>query len=151
MKVIFLDIDGVLVNLPALQAGRVDDGHCRAAPECVRWLNWITDQTGARIIVSSNWRKFHTLPALRTRLHSWGVTAPILGATPDLSEKRAVYVAVPRGLEIEAALRARPQIERFAILDDDADMTGLKGQLVQTRYETGLTEADARRCVELLA
>lgn len=151
MKVIFLDIDGVLVNLPALQAGRVDDGNCRAAPECVRWLNWITEQTSARIIVSSNWRKFHTLPRLRAFLRRWGVTAPILGVTPDLSERRTVYVAVPRGLEIQAAIHARPQIERFVILDDDADMTGLMGQLVQTCYETGLTEADARRCVELLS
>jgi predicted mannosyl-3-phosphoglycerate phosphatase (HAD superfamily) len=61
VKVIFLDIDGVLCNHESISAGY----KTRTAPEqdpygphvdCVAALNRIIKETGAKIVVSSTWR-----------------------------------------------------------------------------------------------
>ncbi len=149
MKVIFLDIDGVLVNTDALLAGRKLDGNVRFAPECVRALNAITEATGAALVISSNWRRFNK--DMFAILAENGVRGQIIGQTPDLGTVRrsGVVVTVDRGREILAWLSLhRP--ERFIILDDEDDMGDLLPRLVQTDYSTGLTESDAQRAIGLL-
>ena len=54
MKVIFLDIDGVLNHMGVFpDAGFPDEP---IAPECVARLRQIVDATGAKIVLSSSWR-----------------------------------------------------------------------------------------------
>lgn len=155
MRVIFLDVDGVL-NSPDFQIRRFVRGQGRRPidPVCVEHLNALTARTKARIVVSSVWRKMG-LPAIRGVLRSHGVTAPIVSTTPDLtyqSRRSGLYVAVERGAEIQAWLDAtRFAVESYVILDDDADMAHLLPRLVQTDYRTGLTASDADRAQELLA
>ena len=55
-----------------------------------------------------------------------------------------------RGREIQLWLQQHPEVDSFVILDDDADMDNLIDRLVQTEIETGLTEQDADRAIELL-
>lgn len=151
MKIIFLDIDGVLVNKAALLAGRGPDGNVRFAPECVRALNAITDATGAAFVISSNWRKFNQ--DMFTILAANGVTGKIYGMTPDLDVKRAsgVWMAIERGQEIRAWMGRLWQPERFVILDDEDDMGEFLPQLVRTNYEIGLTDGDAQRAIAMLS
>src|SRR5579859_944750 len=142
MKIVFLDIDGVLNN-EATKFGRKFDR------PCVRWLNYITTASGAQIVVSSTWRGMG-LMEIRAVLSENGVTGKVHSLTPDLSRRGKVYVSVERGLEIQAWLDKHPRVEYFVILDDDADMAHLVDRLVQTKSLAGLTEWDARLALDIL-
>lgn len=79
-KVIFLDIDGVLVTWKSMQLGlspifkvaRFD--FC-----CVGELNRITYATGAEIVISSSWRHWNKI---NSYMVSEGVCGEIRGKTP---------------------------------------------------------------------
>lgn len=127
--VIFLDVDGVLItgrpnwktpHKPAIDA-----------------LNKLLADTNAAIVVSSCWRIGRTVAELDKLLLSWGVAGEVVGRTGGMGTQR--------GYEIGAFLTASPEITRYVILDDDSDMAGLIGKLVQTNAETGLTMADVER------
>lgn len=149
-KVIFLDIDGVLVNRAALEGCQTTSGPCRFDPVCVENLNAITDATGAALILTSTWRRF--LDNLPDILALNGVKAPMAGQTPDLSRQlpSRLSIAVERGQEIQAWLDDNPGIESFIILDDDADMGALLPRLVRTDPLAGLRVVDFVRALHLL-
>lgn len=142
MKIIFLDIDGVLATL----ATKYHHGD----PACVRRLNALTTASGASIVVSSTWRK-GGLRSIRRILKGWGVTAPVYDITPDLSAQRGeLALAVPRGREIQAWLDTSTDIMHFVILDDTDDMEHLKPLLVQPDPYKGLQFDDCERALHLL-
>ena len=141
MKIIFLDFDGVLVNRAALRARRLDPQHRPAAdPEAVAALNHIVQATGARIVVTSTWREEYSLEELREHLARWGVAGAVIDQTP---------LAKTRGQEIHAWLEEHA-VEKFVILDDDADMEPLLAYLVKTETEVGLTMREAEMALALL-
>lgn len=149
-KVLFLDIDGVLVTARSLKerSGRGAVGD----PSCVRELNRVTDATGAVLVLSSSWR-FCGLEEMRLILRHWGVAAPLVSMTPDLTRKagaEGLYAGVPRGREIQAWFDEYEASPRFAIVDDDADMEHLADRLVRTQFSAGLTAADADRLIAML-
>lgn len=137
MKVVFLDMDGVMNGflLWPETAGRL-----WIDPACVARLNAITDASGAVIVVTSTWRRYTRVPALLKRA---GVTAPVIDMTPDLHEHS-------RGAEIQAWLDGAPDVERFVILDDDADMDHLLPSLVRTPFEHGLRDEHVTKALEVL-
>jgi hypothetical protein len=152
MKIIFLDIDGVLVNRWSLS--NHSGIFAKAHPDCVAALNRITDETGARVVVSSTWRKCG-ISKMRGFLNEWGVTGKAIGCTPDLSKQACGFlVGAQRGDEIQCWLDERElhkgDVESFVILDDDSDMKHLTPHLVRTTFEYGLTMKDAERAIELL-
>lgn len=131
MKIIFLDIEGVLVgaNGPA----DVPD------PARVDRLNALAERTGAHLVVTSTWRS-QGLDELTTLLRGWGVTAPVAGLTDDLSYLDfTTPIGLHRGDELGRWLDQHPQVEDFVILDDDDDMGGLLPFLVKVGEE-GLTD-----------
>jgi hypothetical protein len=154
IKVIFLDIDGVMVNRASFSLP--DSGsasHAIAHPDCVAALNKITKETGAYIVVSSVWRHCG-LMQMKDILSGWGVTGKVLGCTPDLCRKEgSIYLGLQRGDEIQKWLDDfnRWPVESFVILDDDSDMKHLMPHLIKTEFETGLTMEHARRAIELLS
>lgn len=120
MKVIFLDIDGVLNHYYWYREHKDKSNLSYPIsdfdPKSVSYLNNITDTTGAKIILSSSWR--FDLDIINI-LHTAGVTGEIIGCTPDLY---SIYGSLCRGKEIDAVLNKRTDIERYIILDDDTDM-----------------------------
>lgn len=139
MKIIFLDIDGVL-NYHGY------GGNFRAtlAIDCITQLNAITDATQAQIVISSTWRKTYPLAGLIAFLREQGVTGHILDSTPNLN-------GLPRGEEIAQWINAHPGVENFVILDDDSDMCELTSYLVQTSiYAGGLQATHAQRAIAIL-
>lgn len=122
MKIIFLDVDGVL------NYSRMDkDDHIRTdgglvSRRCVKLLNQITDRTGAKLVVSSVWR-FDGEKIYET-LRSAGVTGEFVGLTP-----RGCNCCL-RGNEIYRWIKDNEQLigckyydyKSFVILDDDSDM-----------------------------
>lgn len=94
--------------------------------------------TGAQVVLSSTWRKHDDWldygPAL---------DLPIIDRTPQGMG--------PRGQEIADWLAGHPEVERYAIIDDDADM--LPEQMpyfVQTRYGDGFSWSNAQQLATLM-
>lgn len=160
MKVIFLDIDGVLVtpcHMKALsEAGdemyvgveewekdrhRAILPHARFDPEAVSQLNRILEETGAKIVVSSTWR-YRGRKEMAEIFQGQGVQGEVIDVTPALRQRirRWVRDTCGRGNEIAEWLHEHPEVEKFAILDDDQDMSFLHHRLFCTGGNEGLTE-----------
>lgn len=136
MKVVFLDVDGVLISEQSMKKLGCAD---RPDPACVERLNRITDATGAKIVVSSTWRFFSDIDAI---LWAWGITATVIGKTGR---------GKTRGAEINAWLRETEfQIDRWVILDDDSQLGKLLGGAVVTDWKMGLTDGDAQAAIKRL-
>ena len=69
-KLIFLDLDHVLTNTELDQSSFLsyDPEKYRLSSINLKWLNKILDETDAKIVISSNWRRF--VPPY-VKLHYW--------------------------------------------------------------------------------
>jgi HAD domain in Swiss Army Knife RNA repair proteins len=123
MKVIFLDIDGVL-NCKTTPNPRkfpyvVD-------PKLLRRLDRLVARTKAKVVLSSTWRYD---PAGLFSAKHWGIA--FVDVIPDMLGK-------PRRNEILAWLKHHPTVDRFVVIDDEDD--GLDElPLFQPSATTGLT------------
>lgn len=138
MKLLFLDIDGVLNSTAWFMAGHKHDRTIdELDPEACARLQSLCADTGAQIVVSSTWRLIYKLPALRSMLWARGVYATILGVTPSAPRE-------DRGLEIQRWLDTTAakhgDVEGIVILDDDSDMVHLFPWFVKTHNDRGLTD-----------
>lgn len=144
MRVVFLDIDGVLNSLDWYQrrVGRAgpDD---EIDPAAVARVQRLCEETSARIVVSSTWRLLHKLPKLRNILAQHGLLAPIIGVTPCLPGSRIRGDEIQLWLDryIDSGPLSRGPIDGMVILDDDSDMGHLAPWLVRTPFETGFVDA----------
>lgn len=153
MKVIFLDIDGVLNSLRScIGLGGYSNPGCfsrgespRFDPVAVGLLRRLVERTGAQIVVSSTWRasclENDNLKRALATWYGWE-NAPIIGRT-KLGGGR-------RGPQIQEWLDAH-QVENYVILDDDADM--LEEQmpyLVQTHFNMGLSYEHIKQAATIL-
>jgi len=152
MKIIFLDIDGVLNSLPFLKkkAEEYKDGVWDSNnldmidPLAVNLLNQLVQDTGANIVVSSSWRIGYTVVYLQNILMASGLEHPerIIGTTSSQTHK-------DRGFEISLWLQ-QVSVDSFVVLDDDSDMTGVMDNLVQTSLDKGLTQQDIDKARKIL-
>ena len=83
MKVIFLDIDGVIITDMTLKERLKKNS--LANPECIEQLNRIISETDAKIVISSAWR-FCGIQEMQLLLIFWGCNGEVIGATDDLNE-----------------------------------------------------------------
>lgn len=167
MKVIFLDIDGVLVTSKSLAAaaaqapGRPGWHRDAGDPACVAELNRILREVPTvGIVLSSVWR--HMPDWHEVIVGRWGVGNVFLGTTPwgrvdetlpagTQWRPKDAHDTAPRGVGIRTWLAGRSDVEAFVILDDDNDMDGLEEQyLVQANFESGLTKELADRAIWVL-
>ena len=129
MKIIFLDLDGVLnyEKFFLKRAKNLQTWHERYFCEsAVKRLNKITDETKAKIVFSSSHRfHFDSFQELKEGFKLAGVTGELIGITPRLRYENNSY-SVPRGCEIKAWIENNKGILgdklKYAILDDDSDM-----------------------------
>ena len=157
--VIFLDFDGVLIPRSSyLPPIKIPGQKAGAHPDCVAALNWLIEQTGARIVVSSSWRlqlasKKRQHDYLHHLMQLWGVAGRLAGQTPHLSSlsEGGVWMPRPRGAEIQAWLDQHPEVQQFVILDDDGDMEHLSPHLARTTFAEGLTMERAAFAYDLMA
>ena len=134
-KVIFLDVDGVL-NSRKTFVSKKGKGPWLIDVTFVRRLNRILQETGASIVLSSVWRKYEKG---RKKVKEY----------VDFIEWTPQHDSRVRGLEIQLWLDKHPDVTRYAIIDDDADM--LEGQpLFQTSFDEGLTEEITQKVIDFL-
>jgi hypothetical protein len=87
MRVIFLDIDGVLNHCDTRSNALVTHEEplpLPIAPECMARLNRLIAETGAKIVISSSWRLYAGWQELSKALARKGLVAEVIGSTPDL-------------------------------------------------------------------
>lgn len=131
--------------------------------ECVNNLKKIIDYTNAKIVISSTWRRSHSVEAFIKMFEVYGwVNAPIIDLTPkdeDLSQENLIpfrkmsdYSYPTRGYEIEFWLKCNP-CDNYVILDDSSDMTDEQkaSHFVRTNPGIGLTEEDADLAIQILS
>lgn len=146
MRIIFLDIDGVLNSMPYLlsvDAIRNDANNPEGAIDArhVAILNEIIRLSGAEVIISSSWRSAYSPDEIQKILELRGFIGQVIGATPLLhnhysEDGELLY----RGNEIQQWLDKTDQnIESFIIIDDDSDMEHLTHRLINTDLDSGLT------------
>ena len=130
MKILFLDCDGVINNQDTFS--KYKDADFPIDKYMAFLVGKIKLDTDCEVVLSSSWR------------HSPGAVefinkriVPIFDITPE---------GETRGDEINEWLEDHPDVEKYAIIDDDDDM--LDDQMenfFETDFETGLTKeiADA--------
>lgn len=134
MKIIFLDIDGVL--------------NCKSTAN-PRKLPYVVDQrllsrlkrllkrSKAKVVLSSTWRYD---PAGLFSAKYWGI--PFMDVTPDMPHR-------PRRDEILAWLKKHPKVDRFVVIDDDDDDLD-QLPLFQPSASAGLSEKIVRGAIKYL-
>jgi len=157
MKLLFLDVDGVL-----------NDGY-RGYPHvvehCLRHLKYIIEETKAQIVLSSNWRLFNEYRGvLMPKLIEHGIIEKdVFGSTPDLDldhlplRPREILQWIRDNTSICPWQKNKqlPQILQFVVLDDRnlvKELYGesLHGHFVQTNSHIGLTREIAKKVIQLL-
>lgn len=141
MKVLFLDIDGVVNSREML----LKEEKLYGIPKTLGIYQELADlvidivkQTGAKIVLSSYWRGTE-------RLEQQIVNT--IGTFYD----RTPYLGTIRGKEIQAWLDNHAGIEAYAILDDDSDMLdSQKDNFFQTTFEKGITREIADNIIKHL-
>ncbi len=111
MKVIFLDVDGVLNSDEYFDKIRNLDiqGIEREIDiEKIKLLKKAIDETGAKVVLCSSWRYTTNAQHLKELLSNYGI---YVDTTPFLENKR--------GLEIKQWLSDNENVEDFVILDDE--------------------------------
>lgn len=165
MKVLFLDIDGVLNSHMWIEklGGKFGRGpgykesptrdRLSWHPEAVNELRRIVTETGCHIVISSSWRGYADLavPIWKAcfACYDWP-DAPVIGETPDLPHWNGkVYLAPIRGDEVNAWLKDHPEVTQYACVDDDADFHQNQN-LVKTGITFGLTRIEGNELIKRL-
>jgi len=178
MKVIFLDIDGVLNSEDWHRRRHKDVSQYDQSsqypfyefdPSLVSNLNLIIEKTEAKIVVSSTWRMGREITELQNILNSVGFSGEVIDKTKSLHIKGESYT-IPRGCEIAEWLdnkggfrrinwsRERQRecidqalVKNYVILDDDSDMLlRQKEHFVHTSWQNGLTAELAEKAISIL-
>ena len=152
MKIIFLDIDGVLNHHKTRTITR--DGWCFVEDYMVQNLALIIRNTNAKIVLSSTWRidwnqedesrNGLCFEDLRNKFHEYGI---------DIMDKTGP-TRHTRGQEIEEWLANwdwnKEPIEHFVIIDDMADIAPFQANFIQTDPSKGLTFFKAQEIINFL-
>lgn len=157
MRVLFLDIDGVLNSVKTCVATggypfTLDE------PEGFDWiaiklLQRLCDSSGVQIVLSSTWRLHYSPKEVGDFLG-----LPVIDKTPshfeDWSEElplESFTQRATRGKEIAAWLQDHPEVTKYCIIDDDSDM--LESQIpffVKTDGFEGMSWKDFCKVCEIL-
>jgi hypothetical protein len=150
MKIIFLDIDGVINPWRAEK-----DSSGRFGQKALENFKLILEAVPeAFIVISSTWRYHYTPSKIKEFFHEAGINPDrILDITPDLRYDEGMIRHYPgRNEEIEAWLNQHPGVGKFAIIDDVdiEEIEGLEEHFFQTEFERGLTHDQSLKIVDHL-
>ena len=165
IKIIFLDIDGVIA-IPDV----VKDGMWGLCDEKQKLIGEIIKRTDAKIVLSSSWRK-HDLDSTKEFMNRAGFLFcdKIIGVTIRayhyIEKGSNIHLSIPRGVEIKQWIdtnihsiqgknynRKKKGVDyNYVILDDDTDMLlEQKDNFIQTDCMLGLSESDMAVAVTIL-
>ena len=153
MKIIFLDIDGVMNNLRTIERCGYNTG---IESKALSLLREIVELTGAKICLVSSWKEFwfkddkqsqdEMANYLDTRMKEFGLE--IWNKTAEIQKRGKEIVNFINRLKTQGI-----EVENFVIIDDeklDYLEEGLIHYLVYTDYKQGLMVEDARKAIKIL-
>ena len=129
--IIFLDIDGVLNSFKSAKEHKSYEVLDSSAIDC---LDAIIEHCQAKVVISSSWRKIHTLDSIIERLEEYGFqnSDKVIDITPSL----------PSGERQDEILKWREDNSHkgmYLIIDDDVqDLQNLRPHLIKTTFAKGL-------------
>lgn len=138
MKILFLDVDGVLNTKEDIK----NNGPLYINPQLLSRLVSIIRATGAMIVIHSTWRLNSNKSLLLSYLKNVKLDQDIMGETPYLGDKSK---EIQKWLESNHDLK----IEKFAILDD-SKIVGFDDSFFKTNFEFGLTNGIKHSIIEYL-
>jgi hypothetical protein len=158
MKVIFLDIDGVL-NSERFLKNNQDETIDR---NNVSILKNVIDKTGSVIVMSSAWRLWfddNMMPKERYSQYLYDILCEfdikLFGKTPDFSteeiriKKTFSYV---KAKEIIAWFDDHEVVDKYVVIDDlDLKNDEINVHLIRTNVQVGITEEDARLIIQRIS
>lgn len=142
---IYLDFDGVVV-VPADRRPGADRDYL--APDRVALVQWLCDQTGAKVVVSSSWRVNDTC---RQALVSAGLSPNVIfhdWLTP-LGSDAPDGISI-RGFQIDLHVRSH-SVSQYLILDDWPVCAHQAEHHIQTDDRIGLTNDHMPAAVAILS
>jgi hypothetical protein len=162
MKVLFLDVDGVLNGwggCPCNDYGQNDarTDHMMCSVLATR-IQRLCEKADLKIVVSSSWRNSRSQAEMAQLFRGCGITAEVVGMTPTF----AVMTGPPgtrelfanRGEECMAWLNRRSagEIDNFVIFDDmgEKQFPSVLDHLVQTDGYVGVHDHDIDKAIALL-
>ena len=111
MKVIFLDVDGVLNSddyFDKIENMNIEGIENDIDVEKIKLLRMAIEETDAKVVLSSSWRYTRKAQSLKELLLRYGI---YVNSTPFLNHER--------GKEIKEWIKNNRDIEDFVILDDE--------------------------------
>ena len=152
MKVIFLDVDGVLNE--AYSRSKSPSGCIGIDDDKVELLKQIVDETDAKIVLTSTWKR------------NWSRNEEMCSADALYLNKKLARCGLKivdktiddifnRGEGIAKWLDVHPSFDTWIVLDDDVfsdyEQFGIMSHLVNTHFYTGgLTDKHIQKAIELL-
>jgi hypothetical protein len=162
MKVIFLDVDGVINSNFWLEnhEKEISDGTL-IDKDKIELLVQIVHKTGAELVMHSGWRYWFDNDMKPIRKEAQNLIDLLLESglsiyamTPDLTTeeiRKAKMFSKVKAAEIFLWLEQNPNIDNWIVLDDiDLHNDELANRQIQTNPEIGLTEKDADKAIEML-
>lgn len=175
MKVLFLDIDGVLnsqnwfgymqycirnnmynrvMNFVDVPNEYIEYKLTMLDDRAITNLNRIVDETGCKVVLSSSWRCLwnpneneRTIEALKLK----GFKYDFYGLTPRIPQKD---FGQERGIEIQTWIDKeleKNEIESYVILDDDNDMLPEQmNNFILVNNQYGLSDIDVFKAIKIL-
>jgi hypothetical protein len=141
MKLLFLDIDGVLITTTDLLHGWAEFNQ-----RCIDNLGSILRQSRPKIVLASTWRRY---PSGRKDFARMLLQNNLLKfwSKYDITPSKGAN----RGEEIQAFLDENPKVTHFVIIDDDPGAfiwdERDRGRFFQASYKTGLTKEIANKAI----
>ena len=159
MKIIFLDIDGVL-NSEKFYRKRGEPNYrfdleppyplCEFDYTSICLLNKILKETESYIVVSSTWRIGRSLEELQDLFNEVGIDGKVIGKTKILQERKN-FEKIVRGTEIKMWMDENNFTGNYIIIDDDNDMLPEQQPFfIKTSFWTGITEKNVEDSIKLL-
>jgi len=166
-KYIFLDIDGVLATPKSVEGV---GGIWKIEDEKQEFLKHIIDSTGAKIVLSSSWRKLD-LESTKEYMKENGfwfadlIVGVTIRAYNYLDRTKKIHLSIPRGVEIQQWIDANIHSDngknwerkelgkdyQYVILDDSSDMLYTqRNNFVHTSSINGLTKEDCENAIRIL-
>lgn len=159
---IILDIDGVIATPWSLEQPRkewfvLNEKPTRPFfPPAVENLNYTLKETGADIVLSSNWRLNFSLEEMQVVFRENSVIKAPIAMTGHMYDDFANVKAhsLKDLLKSERDIEIRDYVEennlKNFIIIDDRPLIVFKNRFIRTDSQIGLTKEDAQRAVALL-
>jgi len=162
MNCIFLDFDGVCTSTletPGSYLNHTPDEY-GPSPMCISRLLKLCHDANAKIIISSNWRKFE--PDGKWTFDGNTVANP-MNKLKDALGKYCIGTLPPIRHTSKSQVLLNwlndhsNEISNFVIFDDDLhegfqsiEAYGIASRFIHTKYDIGLTDADCKRAYDIL-